>query len=394
MNLLRRFVLVGVVATLVDVGLLLALRYPAGWPVPAADAVAVAVATAVSWLLHSSLTFPGDPSLRWYRRVRAYVAAAAMALVADVAVLTLLFAWLRPGWWGALLVIKVPALLIAFLVRLANYRRAMFDAVRADQSAPSGRPAPEGKVRLTVVIPAFREEDRIAATVAAVRDQLAAVAAHGGLEILVADDGSDDATADAARAAGADTVLQLSPNRGKGAAVRDGVLAASGRTVAFTDADLSYPPEQISRLLHAVEQGWDVVVGSRQHTDTLTVVAAGRLREFGGRVINVFTGLVLLGRYRDTQCGLKAMRRDVGQLVFSRMQVNGFAFDVELFHLVERYRLTLTEVPVEVVNSERSTVHVVRDAWRLVRDLFGIRSRSRHGVYEADLSDLPAPAAP
>ena len=392
MNLLRRFVLVGVVATLVDVGLLLALRYPAGWPVPAADAVAVAAATLVSWLLHSSLTFPGDPSLRWYRRVGAYVAAAAMALVADVAVLTVLFAWLRPGWWGALLVIKVPALLVAFMVRLANYRRAMFDVVRADQSAPACRPAPDGDVRLTVVIPAFREEDRIASTVAAVREQLAGVAAHGGLEILVADDGSDDGTAAAARAAGADTVLQLTPNRGKGAAVRDGILAASGRTVAFTDADLSYPPEQISRLLHAVEQGWDVVVGSRQHTDTLTVVAAGRLREFGGRVINVFTGLVLLGRYRDTQCGLKAVRRDVGQLVFSRMQVDGFAFDVELFHLVERYRLTLTEVPVEVVNSERSTVHVVRDAWRLVRDLFQIRSRSRHGAYEADLSVLPDPA--
>jgi len=391
-NLLRRFVLVGVVATLVDLGLLLSLRFSAGWPVPAADAVAVAAATLVSWLLQSSLTFPGDPALRWYRRVGAYVAAGTMALVADVVVLTALFAWLRPNWWGALLVIKIPALLVAFMVRLANYRRAMFDAVRADQSAPSGRPAPDGAVRLTVVIPAFREADRIAATVSAVRDQLAAVAAHGGLEILVADDGSDDGTADAARAAGADTVLQLTPNRGKGAAVRDGVLAASGRTVAFTDADLSYPPEQISRLLHAVEQGWDVVVGSRQHTDTLTVVAAGRLREFGGRVINVLTGLVLLGRYRDTQCGLKAMRRDVGQLVFSRMQVNGFAFDVELFHLVERYRLTLSEVPVAVVNSERSTVHVVRDAWRLVRDLFAIRFRSRRGAYEADLSVLPVPA--
>jgi dolichyl-phosphate beta-glucosyltransferase len=75
------------------------------------------------------------------------------------------------------------------------------------------------------------------------------------------------------------------------------------------------------------------------------------------------------------------------------MQVDGFAFDVELFHLVERYRLTLTEVPVEVVNSERSTVHVVRDAWRLLRDLFRIRSRSHRGAYEADLAVLPAPAA-
>ena len=115
----------------------------------------------------------------------------------------------------------------------------------------------------------------------------------------------------------------------------------SGRTVAFTDADLSYAPEQLLRLLDGVEAGWDVVVGSRQHVETRTVVRAGRLREVGGRVINLLTGIVLLGRYRDTQCGLKAMRSDVGRLVFSHAHIDGFAFDVEVFHLVERYRLTL-----------------------------------------------------
>jgi hypothetical protein len=98
-------------------------------------------------------------------------------------------------------------------------------------------------------------------------------------------------------------------------------------------------------------------------------------------------------RYRDTQCGLKAVRNDVGQIVFSRMRVDGFAFDVELFHLVERYRLSLCEVPVEVVNSDRSTVKVVRDAWRLIRDLFRIRGWSRSGHYEADLTTLPVPGS-
>jgi len=393
MNLLRRFVLVGVVATAVDVLVLLGLHFRAGFAVWLADAAAVATATAVSWVLHSALTFPGDPSMRWYRRFELYVLAGAMALVTDVVVLSVLNAALRPGWWGALLVIKVPALIAAFLVRFANYRRAMFESVRQDQSSPSVRTIPDSTTRLTVVVPAFRESDRIASTIAAIRSDLAEIATHGGLEVLVVDDGSDDATADAAEAAGADKVVRLSPNRGKGAAVREGVLAASGRTVAFTDADLAYPPEQITRLLLKVEEGWDVVVGSRQHTDTMTVVAAGRLREFGGRVINVLTGLVLLGRYRDTQCGLKAVRNDVGQIVFSRMRVDGFAFDVELFHLVERYRLSLCEVPVEVVNSDRSTVKVVRDAWRLIRDLFRIRGWSRSGHYEADLTTLPAPGS-
>jgi dolichyl-phosphate beta-glucosyltransferase len=170
------------------------------------------------------------------------------------------------------------------------------------------------------------------------------------------------------------------------------MLAAEGRTVAFTDADLAYPPEQLLRFLDEIERGWDVAVGSRQHEATMTVVRAGRLREVGGRVVNVFTGIVLLGRYRDTQCGIKAMRRDVARLLFSRTRIDGFAFDVELFHLVERYRLTLVEVPVQVVNSSRSTVHVVRDAARLVRDLFRVRAFARLGDYELDGSDdLPGP---
>jgi len=391
-NLFRRFVLVGVVATVVDVGLFVVLRQRAGWPVPAADALAVAVATVVSWGLHGTVTFAGDPRVRWYRRTPTFAGAAIVALIMDVAVVTVLDAALDPRRSLALVVIKVPALLVALLVRTANYRRFMYDSVRDDQRSPANRPPAAGRVRLSVVVPAYREADRIGATVARIRSELAAVAADGGLEVIVVDDGSDDDTADRAAAAGADRVLRQEPNRGKGAAVRAGVLAAVGRTVAFTDADLSYAPVQLLRFVEAVEDGWDVVVGSRQHEATMTVVRAGRLREVGGRAINVLTGVVLLGRYRDTQCGLKAMRSDVGRLLFDHTRIDGFAFDVELFHLVERYRLTLTEVPVEVVNTSRSTVHVARDALRLVRDLFRVRAFARLGDYETDV-DAVLPAA-
>lgn len=389
MNLLRRFVLIGTVATVVDVALLVVLSGPVGWPVPAADALAVAVATAVSWGLHGLLTFPEDPSRRWFTKLGRYLGTAGLALAADVATIAVLDLALAPGWWGALLVIKVPALGVAFLVRVANYRRAMFAEVRDDQRGPVPRPPAPGSCRLTVVVPAFREADRIAGTVQRIRAELSAVAGDGGLEIVVVDDGSDDATTAAAAHAGADLVLTHPVNRGKGAAVRTGILAAHGRTVAFTDADLSYPPGQLARFVELVEAGWDVAVGSRRHTDTLTVVRAGRLREAGGRIINVLTGIVLLGRYRDTQCGLKAMRSDVGRLVFAHARIDGFAFDVELFHLVERYRLTLVEVPVEVANSTRSTVRVARDAGRLVRDLFRIRRWARLGAYEAGPDELP-----
>jgi dolichyl-phosphate beta-glucosyltransferase len=393
MDLLRRFALVGLIATAVDVIALLVLREQVGLTIWIADSLAVALATAVSWVLHGLVSFPDDPSRRWYRRPAQYVRASAVSLLADVFVLSLLYELLHPEWWGALLVIKLPALLVAFILRLAMYREAMFVTVRQDQQAPLSRSAAHGEVRLSVVVPAYGEADRIADSVQRIRSALSSIQSDGGLQIVVVDDGSSDGTAAEAQRAGADLVLKQEVNAGKGSAVRAGMLAASGRVVAFTDADLSYAPEQLLLLLAGVEQGWDVVVGSRQHVETQTVVRAGRLREVGGRIINVLTGLVLLGRYRDTQCGLKAMRADVGRMIFSRAKIDGFAFDVEVFALVERYRLTLQEVPVEVQNSERSTVNVARDAFRLIRDLFRIRRWGRLGQYEVDPAEFPEAGA-
>ena len=388
MNLLRRVTLVGTIATVVDVVLFVVLA-TAGWSVWWADVVAVALATAVSWGLHTLVTFPDDPTHGWFERAGTYLWTAAVALGVDVVVVVALAVVLDPGVWYGFLIIKVPALGAAFVARMVNYRHTMFVSVRDTQGVPAARPASEGAVRLSVVVPAYRESDRIASTVEQIRVALGGLDRAGELEIVVVDDGSPDDTADRAEAAGADQVIRCAPNRGKGSAVRQGMLAARGRTVAFTDADLSYAPEQLLRLLEGVEAGWDVVVGSRQHVETRTVVRAGRLREVGGRIINVTTGIVLLGRYRDTQCGLKAMRSDVARVIFGHTRIDGFAFDVEVFHLVERYRFSLLEVPVEVVNSSRSTVNVLRDAIRLVRDLFRIRRAGRIGYYEASAAELP-----
>lgn len=284
--------------------------------------------------------------------------------------------------------------------RLVGGRRARHEVVRSNLHRRRIRPVPPGEFRLSVVVPAYRE-DRIGDTVHRLRAELAHVADDGGLEIVVVDDGSHDATPDLAEGAGADQVLRQPVNRGKGAAVRAGMLAARGRTVAFTDADLSYSPDQIVGLLEQVETGWDVVVGSRRHTETTTLVRAGRLREIGGRGINLLTRVVLLGEHRDTQCGLKAFRSDVARLIFSHSHTDGFAFDVEVFHLVERYHLSLAEVPVRVENSTRSTVHVASDALKLVLDLFRIRRWAAVGVYDlqpgealvGSIADLDAGAA-
>jgi dolichyl-phosphate beta-glucosyltransferase len=270
---------------------------------------------------------------------------------------------------------------------LLDDRRRQYLRVRSDLDRRRPRAVAPGDLRLTVVVPAFGEGSRIGTTIARLRSELEKVDDEGGIEIVVVDDGSVDDTSQRARQAGADQVLRHDENLGKGAAVRTGVLAARGRTVVFTDADLAYSPDQLVGLLLEVEAGWDVVTGSRRHTETTTLVRAGRLREIGGRGINVLTRAVLLGQYRDTQCGLKAFRSDVARLIFRHTRIDGFAFDVEVFFLVEQYHLSLAEVPVRIENSSRSTVRVVRDAARLVRDLFRIRRWAHQGAYDLTTDD-------
>ena len=237
-------------------------------------------------------------------------------------------------------------------------------------------------LRLSVVVPAYREGPRIATTVKELRTALHDVAEDGEAEIVVVDDGSPDDTAEQARAAGADQVVVLPRNRGKGAAVRAGVAAARGRTIAFTDADLSYSPDQLLPLLAAVEAGGEMVAGSRRHVDTVTLVRARRGREVSGRVFTVITRVLLLGEDRDTQCGLKAFRADVARDLFGRGRVEGFAFDVELFLIARRRGYRVTEVPVAVTNVDTTTVRVGSDALRMVRDLVAMRRRARRGDYD------------
>jgi len=368
LNLLRRFVVVGIVATIVDIGLYLVLHEGFGWSIVAAELVALPLAALTSWWLHRAVTLRGDPFQRWMHEPALFVSVGVLAGLIDMGVLLAL----GGSAWA-----KVVAVAVASVVRFAAHRFVLFRAVRADQQAPSGRPLPAAPHRLSVVVPAYREADRIGATITTLREGLAE---HGPIEVVVVDDGSADGTAEAAAAA--DQVVVLPHNRGKGAAVRAGMQAADGQVRAFVDADLAYGPDVVATLADAVEEGWDVAVGNRRHIATRTLVRAGRLREVGGRLVNLATQALLLGQYRDTQCGVKALRGDVADCLFPLMTIDGFAFDIELFHLVERERLSLVEVPVTVTNSSRSTVHIVRDTGRLLRDLWRVRVASRTGAYE------------
>lgn len=236
--------------------------------------------------------------------------------------------------------------------------------------------------RLSVIVPAYEEAERVGDTVSRLREALVPIADDGGFEVIVVDDGSADATAEEARVAGADRVIVLPANRGKGAAVRAGMAAARGRTRAYTDVDLAYAPEQLLDLLDGVEEGYDMVVGSRRHLDTVTLIRARRLRELSGRLFSLLSARLLLGTDRDTQCGLKAFGAAAAESMFSRSLIDGFAFDVELFHIAERQHLRVREIPVTVTNSAVSTVSVVGDGLRMLRDLFRIRRLARRGAYD------------
>jgi dolichyl-phosphate beta-glucosyltransferase len=417
---IQRFALVALVPTLVDVGLLVLFRQVLGWILVVADLVAIAGASALSYVLHRRVTFRSDPYVRWVEVPVAFVGVAAVAAAVDVLVLRAVFAGTGFTSTVALVAAKVVALAAAGAVRWLGYRWVLLGELTSARRVRWDRPPPPGDRRLSVVVPAYGEADRIGETVRRIRRSLADIPdapepapgpgpgmaptpgsgagmaptpgsgpGEGGVEVVVVDDGSADATADAALAAGADQVVVQPRNRGKGAAVRAGMLAARGRTVAFTDADLAYAPDQLRRILAAIEAGWDVAIGDRRHPDTTTLAPASPLRALGSRVINMLGYAVLLGSYRDTQSGLKGFRSDVARFVFSRTRVDGFAFDIEVLHLVERHQLSLVEVPVEVTNTSRSTVHASRDAARTVVDLFRIRRWSAHGDYEAAGDDLP-----
>lgn len=374
---LRRFLLIGSLITLVDLGLLLWLGslWSQRWFV--ADVVAVLAAAALSYVLHRRVTFQDDAYSRIDHRPLAFAAAVAPALATDVttvAIFDLTTDLQAPG----VILVKLLAVALASVVRLFTYRGVLFAAVRSGQDRRPPAPPSGTSTRVSVVLPAYNAASMVASTIERVRS---ALDDRDDLEVVVVDDGSSDDTAETARQAGADVVVQLDTNRGKGAAVRAGMLASSGRYRVFTDIDLAYPPDQLSRVVAELEEGWEIVVGSRRHPDTRNVNAPSAVREIGSLLFNVVTHLVLLGRYRDTQCGLKGFSAASAAQIFGVTKIDGFAFDVEVLHLAERMGLSLHEVPVVLDHVEASTVRLVPQAFVMLRDVLAVRRWSATGAY-------------
>ncbi len=368
------FVFVGVLATAVDLFLLLALtNRDVGRTL--ADIIALFLAAAFAYLVNRLITFRGDTTARWVRNPGLFAITAVSAGAIDLVVLSVL-----DELWLPLVVAKVLAIGCAAVVRFTAYRWVLFRWVRKGLAQRVDRPTPEGQYRLTVLVPAYNESAVITRTVDEIEECLTQQLDRDEFEIVVVDDGSSDDTVELAEQAGARVVRQPQ-NCGKGAAIRAGARAAEGRAVVFTDADLAYAPEHLLRLLAEIEDGWDMVVGSRRHHDTEVVVKPTRLRSVGGRLINLMTHSVLLSAFNDTQCGLKGFQADVARVMFQRTRINGFAFDIELFLIAEQDDLSVREIPVSVQNRIESSVVLFSHTMELLFDLFRLRRWVGDGVY-------------
>jgi dolichyl-phosphate beta-glucosyltransferase len=229
--------------------------------------------------------------------------------------------------------------------------------------------------QLSVVVPAFNEAARIGPTL----DRLVGFAGGlaGGAEILVVDDGSTDGTAELARRpeyrdAPGLRWLRLPQNRGKGAALRAGVLASTGDEVLLCDADLSTPIEEYERLRPRLAEA-AVVLGSRGLADSKIGRRQPRYRELMGRTFNLVVRTVAVGGIRDTQCGFKLLRGTAARALFADLRIDRFAYDVELIWLARRRGLKVVEVGVTWIDSPASSVHALRDSARMLADILRIR---------------------
>jgi dolichyl-phosphate beta-glucosyltransferase len=241
---------------------------------------------------------------------------------------------------------------------------------------------------LSVVVPAYNEEVRLQPTLERLQEYYSAQPYL--YDVTVVSDGSSDGTADLVERFGAIhpnfRLIEYMPNRGKGHAVKVGMLAARGELVLFCDADLATPQEETEKLLEHMEAGADIAIGSRPLRDSSLEVRQPFYRELLGRLFNKVVQTIGISGIDDTQCGFKMFRRDVAQDIFKRCKVEGFGFDFESLMIARDLNYRVDEVPIRWRHQEGSKVSVVRDGIRMLIDLVKLRLKGKRRRLEPPIA--------
>lgn len=234
------------------------------------------------------------------------------------------------------------------------------------------------KESISIIIPVYNESGRILKTLCKVDDYLQDH--FGGYEIIIVNDGSSDNTAEVVLNA-QDKIKSIrligyKVNRGKGYAIRQGVNLSIGNIILVSDADLSTPIEEVEKILSFYDNGYDIIIGSRALEESDIVVRQPRWRELMGKTFNMCVRLLLLEKFKDTQCGFKLFRGNCGREIFKRVTVNRFAYDVEVLYLAQKAGYKIKEIPIKWFNSSDSKVNPVKDSLCMLKDLVRIKFKN------------------
>jgi dolichyl-phosphate beta-glucosyltransferase len=267
------------------------------------------------------------------------------------------------------------------------------------QSATAFGTNPQSEeIYLSVVIPAYNEAARLPNSLYKVMSYLEG--SDYSYEVLVVDDGSSDHTADIVDALAqehANLRVIRNPHRGKGFAVRTGVLQAQGRFILYSDADLSAPIEEVEKLLPYLKGKYQIAIGSREGKGSARYDEP-HYRHLMGRVFNTFVRIIALPQFNDTQCGFKAFRRDAAHTLFRSLHLYGentgdvkgamvTGFDVEVLYLALKWGYPVKEVPIKWYYSKGANVNPIKDSYRMFKDIAKVRANDLRGLYSKRIKD-------
>lgn len=235
---------------------------------------------------------------------------------------------------------------------------------------------------LSVIIPAYNEENRLPRTLEQVLEFLNKQ--NYSFEVLIIENGSSDRTFEVAKEfaqTNSSVIILQEQQRGKGNAVRRGMLEAKGEYRFICDADLSMPIQEVAKFIPPQLTDFDIAIGSREALGAVRYNEPS-YRHFGGRAINLIIRLFILSGFQDTQCGFKCFRAQVAEDLFRQQTLTGWSFDIEILYLARRKKLRIREIPIDWYFFADSKVNAIRDALKMISDIFVIHLNAIRGKYD------------